>query len=1028
MISETTNFSRDSIGTPTLNAYEDIRLNEVSLKELILDDSETETADVVSILGTENFIRRDAEIIHAFRFGCKDYFGRYFNYVTVRRQIGDNYLNSIESANDVWMTAICYDKNNNIVETFFSNERNRQENGVYDTTWNFDPFIIKTSYAFIEFRITQTEGEVNLNPPQKSIKIRTSNVIHNPNGNSQKKFYIEGWYTVDQDNNICDFSTDFVVGMTKRYSGLTKHIRDIDIHLNSDLREKIENSADNSVVIKIENDLNEHNNAEDLHLNEERLEIIESIPDIVSEIVDDSLRKTIITDNLSSDGSALIYGADLDLKRISSGTIKSISIKNPGGSSESAQGNHYLALQFFKEGDPDTRNEYKSLEETYFSKEPVNLTTSSDYNFDFEGVYVPHDIKFVRLMLTTSNTEVPNPRIIESVSLMRVGLTNYEKESEEECYVFSKGDGYSIRNKGILSNCCIIYDNIETFATSEKIFYAHINDFNIHLTENDRKEAQEHYSNTNIHISPDINEKLENFNFDNISEVSSLTDKFLLSPKSLKDSSLNPKDYTKDGDILSQNPEMIFAFSCVTDDIINKKITSLTLHKKDDSSGLDTDTSATSSQKEVWLFATCYDNTGQMLEEHTYFSSNKAKQNANERDVIWYFDNFIVRNEFKTIEFRITNTEGVAERNNSNTNRIRSSTYNTSNGKLYIPGWTTLNQANVKENMTTNFTFGLEEELNYVETTNNDLITHKNDTSLHFDIEEKSFLIKEGFTYTPFEEGDVDDNYSSCHGFQLGPKHIKSGLLKEIRIPHSLSSNTDITDENGNYMAVQIFRNGDPDLSSDNKSLFETHFSENKHIVKPDVAGEYHFTFNNLYIPSSFKYVRFIPVKSKDVVPNGYSVSNCSKMALIPIKRNNTTNFDDDGCYVLIGNNKKTSLLTKCTLIYSKEKTNIPFYDVVSRGWRFEVPNSSHSTTEQFVKSLHEKLMQIDNAVVSSCVYESNYYNPTTSEFEKSKSTYNITIIYPTPKSGEEVIESFGNFNLRSGYDTDYPILYPIYF
>ena len=307
-------------------------------------------------------------------------------------------------------------------------------------------------------------------------------------------------------------------------------------------------------------------------------------------------------------------------------------------------------------------------------------------------------------------------------------------------------------------------------------------------------------------------------------------------------------------------------------------------------------------------------------------------------------------------------------------------------------------------------------------------MTHKNDSSLHFDNEEKSFLIKESFTYTPFEEGDVDDNYSSCHGFQLGPKHIKSGLLKEIRIPHKASSNTDITDENGNYMAVQIFRYGDPDLSSDNKTLFETYFSENKHVVTSNVAGEYHFTFNNLYIPSSFKYVRFIPVKSKDVVPNGFNVSNCSKMALIPIRRNNTTNFDDDGCYVLVGNNNKESLLTKCTLIYSKEKTNIPFYDVVSRGWRFEVPNSSKSTTEQLVKSLHEKLMQIDNAVVSSCVYESNYYNPITTEFEKSKNTYIITIIYPTPKSGGEVIETFGNFNLRSGYDTDYPILYPIYF
>ena len=1081
MISETTNFSRDSIGTPTLNAYEDIRLNEVSLKELILDESETETADVVSILGIENFINRGSETIHAFRFGCKDYFGRYFNYVTVRRQNGDNSIDSFESTNDVWMAAICYDKNNNIIETFFSIDKNKQERNVYETTWNFDPFIIKSSYAFIEFRITMTEGEVNINPSHRSMKIRTSNIKYNPSDTSLK-FYIEGWYTVDQVNNICDFTTDFVVGMTKRYSSLTKHIRDIDIHLNSDLREKIENltdvpilerdlndhindksihlnsalknkienSADNSVVIKIENDLNEHINTENLHLNEERLEIIESIPDIVSEIVDDSLRKTIITDNLASDGRGLIYGADLDLKRISSGTIKSISIKNPGGSSESAQGNHYLALQFFKEGDPDTTNEYKSLEETYFSKEPVNLTTSSDYNFDFEGVNVPHDINFVRLMLTTSNTEVPNPRDTNTVSLMRVGLTNYNKESEEDCYVFSKGAGYSIRNKGILSNCYIIYDNIETLTASEKIFYTHINDFNIHLTENDRKEAQEHYSdtfihlnendrkdaqehysNTNIHISPDINEKLENFNFDNISKVSSLTNEFLESTTLLKKSTLNPKDYVKDEIVFSQSPEMIFAFSCSCEDIKNKKITSITLHKKEDSTGLDTDTSATSSQKEVWLFATCYDSAGQIIEGHTYFSSNKTKQYANERDVIWYFDNFNILDEFNTIEFRITNTEGVAERNNianhSNTNRIRSSSFASSGEKLYIPGWTTLNQANVKENITTNFTIGLEENLNYVETINDDLITHKNDSLSHFANEEKSFLIKDGFTYTAFEEGDVDDNYSSCHGFQLGPKHIKPGLLKEIRIPHKPNSNTDITDENGHYMAVQIFRHGDQDTSTDNKSLFETYFSENTHVVVPGVAGEYRYTFENLYIPTSFKYIRFIPVKSKDVAPNGFDINNCSVMTLRPIRRNGATNFDDDGCYVLVGNNNKVSLLTKCTLIYSKEKTNIPFFNVISRGWRFEI-SETNTLTEDSMIGLYNKLSQEDNAIVSTYVNEMKYYNSSSSLFENTKKTYVLTIIYPRPKTGEDVIDSFDQFNLRSGYGTDYPILYPVYF
>lgn len=459
MISETTNFSRDSIGTPTLNAYEDIRLNEVSLKELILDDSETETADVVSILGTENFIRRDAETIHAFRFGCKDYFGRFFNYVAVRRKNGDNDMNSFESTDDVWMAAICYDKNNNIVETFFSNEKNRQENDVYETTWNFDPFIIKSSYAFIEFRITQTEGEVNLNPPQKSMKIRTSNIIHNPIGNSQKKFYIEGWYTVDQDNNIRDFTTDFVIGMTKRYSSLTKHVTDIDVHLTQDLRDKIENISDDISSQLIPFD--------------ERLGNVEKEIDTLTETVQTppAIYEKTFNLGLNVEGYEAAYGIDVGVSNLKKGYISHVEIFSEIDSNRSGSfGDYYLAAQIFKKD--ESNSVIYPTKKTIYSTSHININEETQkYVYDFDDLYVSDDDYFVRFMIVDSSvkgTIVPQPNSNGNVGIM---LVNYDATHSNNTSIISTRNGvstntprcdisYGFENK-LLSNEIYNLDNVQ---------------------------------------------------------------------------------------------------------------------------------------------------------------------------------------------------------------------------------------------------------------------------------------------------------------------------------------------------------------------------------------------------------------------------------------------------------------------------------------------------------------------------------------------------------------------------------------
>ena len=499
--------------------------------------------------------------------------------------------------------------------------------------------------------------------------------------------------------------------------------------------------------------------------------------------------------------------------------------------------------------------------------------------------------------------------------------------------------------------------------------------------------------------------------------MESLSSKYLKKPAGLGEISFNIRDLT-DETVVSSNLEMIFAFCCTCDNFKGKKLKALTLHKGEN----DTNTDATSSQVHTWLFATVYKDGA----TETYFSSNKAKQMANERDVTWFFDDFIILDDYQKIEFRITTVEGEVQNNptsHSNTNRIRSSSINGKNGKIYINGWTTIDQANNINEFTTDFTLIFEDEVNFVHFTDEKLKNHISNNDIHLKEEEKSFLIKEPFSYSPFEDGDVEDNFNSCHGFQLGPKHIKSGLLSQIRIPYKSTSNSEIIGEK--YMAVQIFREEDDDTASKNKSLGETYFSTNTHTVVSGVADVYVFNFNNIHIPKSFKYVRFIPTTSTSVAPNGYTVENCAKMALRPIKRNNTTNFDDDGCYVIVGNNNKSNLLTICDLIYDKEKTEEPLKNIVSRTWKVECDESC--LVDKTLESLYANLTSKEKIVDVNIILHNteSIYNPkenTTNPFELR--TFVFT--FNTYVSIDDVKDSIGDV-MKKGDIYGYPLIYPIH-
>ena len=246
MISETTKFSRNYIETPLVKtenmvSTDDILLNDISLKKTLFDEEGINIVDVVSILGIGNFNSRSPEMIHAFGFLCENYTGQKLSKITIRRQNGDNNTIAETFNNDVWLAAICYDKNNNVIDTFYSIEPNRQTTTDYSTSWSFNPILIKSLYHHIEIRIALSEGGVNLRPSSQSQRIRSSSI-----STSNGKFYIDGWYTINQANVKENFTTDFVAEFISRFSSFSNHIDDTNIHINDEQKEKLDKIKETS--------------------------------------------------------------------------------------------------------------------------------------------------------------------------------------------------------------------------------------------------------------------------------------------------------------------------------------------------------------------------------------------------------------------------------------------------------------------------------------------------------------------------------------------------------------------------------------------------------------------------------------------------------------------------------------------------------------------------------------------------------------------------------------------------------------
>lgn len=481
---------------------------------------------------------------------------------------------------------------------------------------------------------------------------------------------------------------------------------------------------------------------------------------------------------------------------------------------------------------------------------------------------------------------------------------------------------------------------------------SHINDDSIHLNSNDitslinssdvKTNVENHINNNDIHLSQTdveniISSEISSIDFISEDDVNNLISNSDLSSKistlenetknnfSIFNSHLSNKTSTSydvcyeetANHYVSIIEETIHSFATNTKQFNGNYITSVTLRKKQG----DTYGNLSIANTPAWLYATCFDENENIIK--VLFSSNSSIQAPNDTLTTWYFDDFLVTSDIKTIEYSISFTNGNQEKQN----KIRSASIRTNGKKLEKEGWYTIDGANNKVSFIT-------------------------DVIINFDSLSQSS--HEIYHYTTFNENDTLDNCTT-NGFQLGSLHLKPGKIKKIIIPYRGAT----TETQGtHYLAVQIFKHGDVDTAEQNKTKEETIYSLNSTLIPNSSNGVFSYDFDNLIIPENFHYVRFMFVNSRDVIPNGVSMENCNKMRLRPINRNNDfTKFDIDECCVISSTGEKSNYLIACCFTYEgKLSQNKNCY---SKKWRLEFKGTSNyieDGTLNYIKTLYNNV------------------------------------------------------------------------
>ena len=428
---EQTKLFKDSIETPILRTNEvkaqqiqgNVIMQGYSLHDILFTDENAHRKIDVSELIEQKNIRYAAEQIYSFYMGTTEYRGKAIEAIHLRRDGNNGSAASL--SNEVYLYADCYDENGNLIDTVFSENKTMQSGNDMVTTWIFNPHIyIHDNFKQIKFYCSTVKGERQHIFDSKRVNIRSRSIRYknqppNVNGNPMPS---DDWKTYDQADQKA-FTTDFAFTINYRQLGFIKHMENFDIHLSED-KSNLLNS-----IPTISQELENHKNDQTVHVTEKQKEALNNLILLENKVGFHIANQRIHVTEEDKDK----WNNKLDQKNIYDflgvsqendkvfSTLKQGFVTDDGGKCDALciqyskqhfttgkiskiqvpyvggkNTTSYLCVQVYKEGDDENNN--KPFSECVFSSNTVTQDNSGEQH---EGGYVISEFLFDNLILPT---------------------------------------------------------------------------------------------------------------------------------------------------------------------------------------------------------------------------------------------------------------------------------------------------------------------------------------------------------------------------------------------------------------------------------------------------------------------------------------------------------------------------------------------------------------------------------------------------------------------------------------------------
>ena len=210
------------------------------LKEIgnLFDDEAKET-----IRNTKTIFAKEgtgsAARLHAWDLKSAEYTNEFLTQVTIYRPTNVAYIDSsdILHNNPQWLSVECLDVDGNLLDTYFSIDKDSQKDGDDNTTtWNFDEIKIKEEYHKLRFRVCTQEGVLENQPQSMARAILCYTYTNIPDDID--------WGVIEQNNNVqAGHTMYFQFKTVTKQSGMLDHVNNTTIHVTAEDKERWDNST-----------------------------------------------------------------------------------------------------------------------------------------------------------------------------------------------------------------------------------------------------------------------------------------------------------------------------------------------------------------------------------------------------------------------------------------------------------------------------------------------------------------------------------------------------------------------------------------------------------------------------------------------------------------------------------------------------------------------------------------------------------------------------------------------------------------